>query len=575
MLLICGALLIGVWLPRTLGASQPGLKTTEPFDHMAVLDEDGMYTLFWNFNSTHITFEAHVQTKGWVGLGISGNGNMFPGDVALGWVTDHGQVHFADRHTTDHRMPLVDTSQDWFLLHAEETSAGTVLKMVRKLQTCDAADDIDIHNGTNRVIYAFGSDDPQNDRSILYHGATRGTKSLFLLNPDKGDGKIPETKIKHFDFLNLNFMVPNDTTTYLCRAFIMPPIGKHHMIKFEPVITPGNEKHVHHILLSRCKVDNPSQYDGKSDSCYDYQKQVIPNCGDYIISWAIGGESFYLPANVGFSVGAPEDPVLYRMETHYDNPNGRDDILDNSGIRITLTSELRAQEAGMLVMGLLTSFKQVVPPGQSNFVSRAFCRDDCIRLGLTQANIAEFKIFGVLQHSHLAGVRITTRHFRGGNELPPIIDDPNYDFNFQELRRLPKEIAVHPGDNFRIDCHYNTVGKSQPVLGGLATTNEMCLSFAYYYPKTPLANCLWNPTYGMSGADGDAKVYYYMRATWQMIQNADWSNKTVVDWFYQQQSTGPGYEYCAGDSLKIPANFDYTFTGYLPPHDYVEPDTCP
>ncbi|KAH3880991.1 hypothetical protein DPMN_004914 [Dreissena polymorpha] len=83
---------------------------------------------------------------------------------------------------------------------------------------------------------------------------TRGTKSLFLLNPDKGDGIIAETKIKHFDFLNLNYMVPNDTTTYIYRAFIMPPLGKNHMIKYEPIITPGNEKHVHHILLSRCKV---------------------------------------------------------------------------------------------------------------------------------------------------------------------------------------------------------------------------------------------------------------------------------------------------------------------------------
>ncbi|KAH3854287.1 hypothetical protein DPMN_096824 [Dreissena polymorpha] len=54
-------------------------------------------------------------------------------------------VFCQDRHTTGHRMPEVDKSQDWFLLHAEETSAGTVLKMVRKLQTCDNAEDIDIN----------------------------------------------------------------------------------------------------------------------------------------------------------------------------------------------------------------------------------------------------------------------------------------------------------------------------------------------------------------------------------------------------------------------------------------------
>ncbi|KAH3710674.1 hypothetical protein DPMN_070165 [Dreissena polymorpha] len=473
-MLICLVFLLEAVFPGTYGISMPRLKTTEPFDHVVQLDERGMFTMFWNFNSTHITIEAHVETKGWVGLGFSGNGNMFPGDVAVGWVTDQGQTHFSDRHTTGHSMPEVDKSQDWFLLHAEETSAGTVLKMVRKLQTCDNVEDIDINNGTNRVIYAFSSEDPQNDGRIVYHGTTRGTKSLFLLNPDKGEGNITETKIKHFDFLNLNYMIPNDTTTYHCRAFIMPPLGKHHMIKYEPIITLGNEKHVHHILLSRCKV-NPqsvSQLNGMSERCYE--SNTVPHCQDYILAWAIGGEAFYFPPNVGFSVGAPEDPVYYRMETHYDNPDGRADILDNSGIRITLTSELRSIEAGMLQMGHSVNFRQVIPPNQSNFISRGYCRDTCIQLSMAQANITEFKIFGVLQHSHVAGVRITTRHFRGGRELPLLITDPNYDFNFQDLRKLPEEIAVHSGDSFRVDCHYNTIGKTQPVL---VTNTEKYLIF--------------------------------------------------------------------------------------------------
>ncbi|KAH3710876.1 hypothetical protein DPMN_070372 [Dreissena polymorpha] len=63
---------------------------------------------------------------------------------------------------------------------------------------------------------------------------------------------------------------------------------------------------------------------------------------------------------------------------------------------------------------------------------------------MAQANITEFKILGVLQHSHVDGVRITTRHFRDGRELPLLITDPNNDFNFQDLRTLPEEIAVHP-----------------------------------------------------------------------------------------------------------------------------------
>ena len=47
---------------------------------------------------------------------------------------------FQDRHATGHFTPVIDASQDWFLLHGEENSFGTVLKSVRKLDTCDKDD---------------------------------------------------------------------------------------------------------------------------------------------------------------------------------------------------------------------------------------------------------------------------------------------------------------------------------------------------------------------------------------------------------------------------------------------------
>ena len=35
---------------------------------------------------------------GWVGFGLSDNGNMFPGDVIVGWVTNNGSTHFSVRY---------------------------------------------------------------------------------------------------------------------------------------------------------------------------------------------------------------------------------------------------------------------------------------------------------------------------------------------------------------------------------------------------------------------------------------------------------------------------------------------
>ena len=63
---------------------------------------------------------------------------------------------------------------------------------------------------------------------------------------------------------------------------------------------------------------------------------------------------------------------------------------------------------------------------------------------MSTANLNEIRIIGDLQHAHLLGSGIKTRHFRNGVELEPLEDDPDYDFNFQEMRLLKKERVVYP-----------------------------------------------------------------------------------------------------------------------------------
>lgn len=45
-----------------------------------------------------------------------------------------------DRHAVALEMPLVDASQDWHVLYGAENTWGTVLKVTRKLDTCDPDD---------------------------------------------------------------------------------------------------------------------------------------------------------------------------------------------------------------------------------------------------------------------------------------------------------------------------------------------------------------------------------------------------------------------------------------------------
>ena len=60
--------------------------------------------------------------------------------------------NFQDRHTTEnHTAPILDASQDWLLLHGEENDQGTILKFIRKLDTCDSPDDIPVN--VNDKVY--------------------------------------------------------------------------------------------------------------------------------------------------------------------------------------------------------------------------------------------------------------------------------------------------------------------------------------------------------------------------------------------------------------------------------------
>ena len=55
------------------------------------------YTLHWDFDldDETIMFAVNVSTTGWVGFGLSPDGQMPGSDVVIGWVDDDGSEIFA------------------------------------------------------------------------------------------------------------------------------------------------------------------------------------------------------------------------------------------------------------------------------------------------------------------------------------------------------------------------------------------------------------------------------------------------------------------------------------------------
>ena len=51
-----------------------------------MLDAHGKYRLRWRYDENTITFEAEVETKGYIGFGLSPNGAMALSDIVIGGV---------------------------------------------------------------------------------------------------------------------------------------------------------------------------------------------------------------------------------------------------------------------------------------------------------------------------------------------------------------------------------------------------------------------------------------------------------------------------------------------------------
>ena len=82
-------MLLLLLLTLVLGAlGAHDLSSTYPF--RLNLHED--YTLYWTFDNDaqNITFAVRVRTTGWVGFGLSPNGQMPQSDVVIGWVDGTG-----------------------------------------------------------------------------------------------------------------------------------------------------------------------------------------------------------------------------------------------------------------------------------------------------------------------------------------------------------------------------------------------------------------------------------------------------------------------------------------------------
>uniref|UniRef100_A0A914W9W3 DOMON domain-containing protein n=1 Tax=Plectus sambesii TaxID=2011161 RepID=A0A914W9W3_9BILA len=473
-----------------LSTAQQQLQQTQQrpnYTHHAVLDPNGKFLVHWRpgTNDTDfITFECEVATQGWIGLGFSSNGAMTGADIVIAWIDQSGKPQISDRHgpTQGNGFPPADSSQNYELLSGRKNRTHTVITFRRRHDTCDHQD-WKITSDTTRLIWAYNDQVPTSAENIPIH-TQRGVQSAQLVNPQTKDGMskiVADPSTKTFDLRLTNVKLPADKRTlYWCEIIELPKWKRHHIIANRMMIQKGNEKYVHHLVLYSCGDTDMSQYLGKPAACFDDTLNFNPmkQCSDYLAVWAVGGEDFVYPSNMG----APffEDKQRFvLLEMHYDNADLTPGITDSSAFRLYMTEKPRPVETGRFTVGVpVMPAVHVIPPKQQKFTTYAYCPSEC-----TSKMTQPMNIFTGLLHTHLLGVALRLRVIRKGVELKSDMKDDHYDFNYQSPVFLTKPIQLLPGDDLIVECTYDSTARDKTTYGGFGTDNEMCLAFLEYYPK--------------------------------------------------------------------------------------------
>ena len=183
---------------------------TAKYVNKAILVAPDVYILYWNYTDTDITFEIHAKTTGWVGFGISPNGDMINSDVIIAWINSNGIANFTERNTqAGYVTPSISTQQLWTPLLTVAQNGYIISKSTRKLKLCDTTGQhMDIESGTPHVIFSCGDSFSNNDAA--YHGPNnRDTKSLPLISSLNANITINMSQVQTVDFkvnvITINF----------------------------------------------------------------------------------------------------------------------------------------------------------------------------------------------------------------------------------------------------------------------------------------------------------------------------------------------------------------------------------
>ncbi|KAH3792360.1 MOXD1 homolog 1-like isoform X2 [Dreissena polymorpha] len=310
-------------------------------------------------------------------------------------------------------------------------------------------------------------------------GSTKCTGKNAFVNC-QNTGKFVCPAIERTDTLKFEYRfprtaVPTQETTYMCMNIQLPANSTYHLIASEPII--DNINIMHHIIVYGCPgLENAPGPLNKPAPCGAMKAQ----CTEMISLWAFGTHGSCFNENMGFKVGA--GGLKYAiMEFHWNNPMLISTYTDSSGYAFYMTPNLRQYNAGVLMIG--QNYLQI-PPFATGHVESGSCTGSCSRQIMT----SEIYLTEVTNHMHGLGKSMITELKRNGTRVQYLAKDDVFDYNAPVTHNYDVPVMIHPGDEMKTTCVYQSVKRNLTTFYGEGTQEEMCFSFLIYYPMESMSS---------------------------------------------------------------------------------------
>ncbi|PAA84778.1 hypothetical protein BOX15_Mlig027408g1 [Macrostomum lignano] len=264
--------------------------------------------------------------------------------------------------------------------------------------------------------------------------------------------------------------VPATETTYICQAFELNNTASPvHLIGSRPII--DNKNVMHHMIMYACSV-KPEQ------TLFDNPKQcfmAVGNCTEMLNLWGYGAKGECFNSNAGFRIGG--DGFRYGvLQLHWNNPARHSGYTDASGFALYFTQNLRPYDLGTVMYG---EGNLVLPPRQPLISVNHTCPSVCTNRYHTETRY----ITGATIHMHTYGIKGRISLWRNGTMIKDLSPLQVYDYNSPEIHAFDPPIEYRKGDEVKTECYFNTQKTNVTIFFGEGTSDEMCLSFLYYYPN--------------------------------------------------------------------------------------------